>query len=150
MAHVKFGRSVQKVHFPDNVTANGSETGNDRDVRLRLSKKRAGWELVGDGSHWKALYSLFFETHLKSPNAQRDVINEIIDQAQNRLNWAHACLGELVDQRYVHTVLTTNFDQLVVQGIIRTGLLPVTADGLEALNRITGKPRHPQVVHLHG
>jgi hypothetical protein len=78
------------------------------------------------------------------------VINEIIDQAKDGLNWAHVCLGELVDQRYVHTVLTTNFDQLVVQGIIRTGLLPVTADGLEALNRITGKPRHPQVVHLHG
>jgi hypothetical protein len=28
--------------------------------------------------------------------------------------------------------------------------MPVTADGLEALNRITGKPKRPQVVHLHG
>jgi tetratricopeptide (TPR) repeat protein len=59
-------------------------------------------------------------------------------------------LGELVNKRFVHTVLTTNFDQLVLQGIIRTGIMPVTADGLEALNRITGKPRRPQVIHLHG
>jgi hypothetical protein len=94
--------------------------------------------------------SIFFEEHLKSPNQQRDVINDIIDEADDRLNWVHACLGELVNQRYVHTVLTTNFDQLVLQGIIRTGLLPVVADGLEVLNRITAKPRRPQVVHLHG
>jgi hypothetical protein len=103
-----------------------------------------------DGSHWPYLYQYFFEEHLKSPNQQRDVINDIIDEADDRLNWAHACLGELVNQRYVHTVLTTNFDQLVLQGIIRTGLLPVVADGLEVLNRITAKPRRPQVVHLHG
>lgn len=103
-----------------------------------------------DGSHWADLYSYFFESHFKSPNQQREVINEIIDAAADGLNWAHACIGELVHLRYVHTVLTTNFDQLILQGIIRTGELPVTADGLEALNRITAKPRRPQVVHLHG
>jgi len=129
---------------------------NDSDAALEWLRANNRVVLSGDlaikpdSSHWKHLYSYFFESHLKSPNAQRDVINEIIDEAQDGLNWAHACLGELVDQRYVHTVLTTNFDQLVVQGIIRTGVLPVTADGLEALNRITGKPRRPQVVHLHG
>lgn len=103
-----------------------------------------------DGSHWPDLYSYFFESHFKSPNQQRDVINEIIDAAKDGLNWAHACLGELVHLRFVHTVLTTNFDQLILQGIIRTGELPVIADGLEALNRITAKPRRSQVVHLHG
>lgn len=103
-----------------------------------------------DGSHWGVLYQYFFEMHLKSPNQQREVINELIDASGDKLNWAHACLGELVQRRYVHSVLTTNFDQLVLQGIIRTGILPVTADGLESLNRITGRPKRPQVVHLHG
>ena len=104
-----------------------------------------------DGSsHWSALYYYFFENCLNAPNAQREVINEIIDNANDRINWAHACLGELVYQRYVHTVITTNFDQLVLQAIIRTGLLPVTADGLNSLNRIWSTPRRPQVVHLHG
>lgn len=47
-------------------------------------------------------------------------------------------------------MLTTNFDQLVLEGIIRTGILPVVADGIEALSRLSGKPQYPQVVHLHG
>ncbi len=143
------------LHLARNYSR-GDFSGNDPDAALEWLTKNGRVELTGDlaleegGSRWASLYSYFFEVHLKSPNQQRDVINEIIDGAKDGLNWAHACLGELVDQRYVHTVLTTNFDQLVLQGIIRTGLLPVTADGLEALNRITGKPRRPQVVHLHG
>jgi hypothetical protein len=138
------------------VYSGGEFTGEDADAALEWLQKSNRVELSGalapkeDGSHWGALYSYFFEFHLKSPNQQREVINEIIDDAEDGLNWAHACLGELVERRYVHTVLTTNFDQLVLQGIIRTGLLPVTADGLEALNRITGRPKRPQVVHLHG
>ena len=86
-----------------------------------------------DGSHWGPLYSYFFEAHFQSANMQRELINEIIDLGGDKLNWAHACLGELVHLGYVHTVLTTNFDQLVLQGIFRTGDMPVTADGLEAL-----------------
>jgi tetratricopeptide (TPR) repeat protein len=134
----------------------GAFTDNDPNKALSWLVENGTVELSGDlslkkdGSHWGRLYSYFFEAHLKSPNQQRDVINEIIDQASDGLNWAHACLGELVNKRYVHTVLTTNFDQLVLQGIIRTGIMPVTADGLEALNRITGKPKRPQVIHLHG
>ncbi len=136
--------------------SNDGYQGEDAEAALEWLQKEGKVELVGDyalksdGSHWGPLYSHFFESHLKSPNQQREIINEIIDAANDQLNWAHACLGELVSLRYVHTVLTTNFDQLVLQGIIRTGVLPVTADGLEALNRITGKPRRPQVVHLHG
>jgi len=134
----------------------GVFTGTDSDHALDWLQREGKVELSGeltiksDGSHWGALYSYFFEFHLKSPNQQREVINEIIDDAKDGLNWAHACIGELVERRYIHSVLTTNFDQLVLQGIIRTGILPVTADGLEALNRITGRPKRPQVVHLHG
>lgn len=138
------------------VYSGGSIDGPDAKAALEWLQKEGKVDLVGDyalkddGSHWGGLYSHFFESHLKSPNQQREIINEIIDAANDRLNWAHACLGELVARRYVHTVLTTNFDQLILQGIIRTGVLPVMADGLEALNRITGRPRRPQVVHLHG
>lgn len=138
------------------IYSNGDFQDDNPETALDWLRQEGKVDLVGDyavkedGSHWGALYSHFFESHLKSPNQQREIINEIIDAAGDRLNWAHACLGELVALRYVHTVLTTNFDQLVLQGVIRTGVLPVTADGLEALNRITGKPRRPQVVHLHG
>ena len=103
-----------------------------------------------DGTHWAKLYGYFFESHFQSANQQREIINAIVEKGEGKLNWAHACLGELVRLGFVHTVLTTNFDQLVLEGIIRTGIVPVVADGLEALNRIDGRPKRRQLVHLHG
>ena len=99
---------------------------------------------------WAELYKYFFADHLKSPNQQREIISRVIGESQYTLNWAHACLGALVKYRYVHTVLTTNFDQLALQGIIRSGITPVVADGLESLTRISPSPAWPQIVHLHG
>ena len=89
------------------------------------------------GPNWVGLYTYIFAEHLKSPNHQREVIASIIGEREFSLNWAHSCLGHLVKERYIHTVLTTNFDQLVLQGIIRTGIMPVVADGLESLTRIS-------------
>jgi hypothetical protein len=103
----------------------------------------------GDGD-WGPLYNYFFAEHLKSPNQQREVISAVIGDREFDLNWAHACLGALVQRRYVHTVLTTNFDQLALQGIVRAGITPVVADGLESLTRISPSPVRPQIVHLHG
>lgn len=103
-----------------------------------------------DEPDWAALYLYFFENHLLSSNEQRDLISEVVALAGDRLNWAHACLGELVEQRFVHSVLTTNFDQLVLRGIIRAGRIPVVADALSTLNRIVARPPVPQLVHLHG
>lgn len=99
---------------------------------------------------WSGLYTYLFAEHLKSPNQQREIISRVIGDREFEINWAHACLGTLVQRRYVHTVLTTNFDQLALQGIIRTGITPVVSDGLESLTRISPSPARPQVVHLHG
>jgi hypothetical protein len=99
---------------------------------------------------WGQLYSYVFSEHMKHPNEQRELISALVGDREYALNWAHACLGALVEKRFVHTILTTNFDQLVLQGVIRTGIVPVVADGLESLNRISPTPKRPQVVHLHG
>jgi len=104
----------------------------------------------GQAHRWGELYSYVFSEHIKHPNHQRALIASLVDTETLGLNWSHACLGELVNLRFVHTVLTTNFDQLVVKGIIRTGIIPVVADGLESLIRISATPRWPQVVHVHG
>ena len=108
------------------------------------------YRLASGQGNWGALYTYLFAEHLKSPNQQREVISRIIEEREYGMNWAHACLGALVQQRYVHTVLTTNFDQLALEGIVRTGITPVVADGLESLTRISPTPAWPQVVHLHG
>ena len=96
------------------------------------------------------LYGYLFEHHYQDPREQQRIILDAIRNCDGKINWAHLCLGELVNQRYIHTVLTTNFDQLVLEGIIRTGIIPVVADGVESLTRVTSKPHVPQVVHLHG
>ena len=69
---------------------------------------------------------------------------EAVESSRGRINWAHLCLGEMVARGYVHTVLTTNFDQLALDGIIRAGIIPVVADGIEALARVSGRPGHPK------
>jgi len=101
-------------------------------------------------AEWGDLYGYVFSEHMKHPNEQRDLISDLVGDREYALNWAHACLGALVEKRFVHTILTTNFDQLAMQGVLRTGLVPVVADGLESLNRISPTPKRPQVVHLHG
>jgi len=104
---------------------------------------------VAQGGSWSAVYGELFERHYTDPSEQRRIVQAATGKAQG-INWAHVCLGELARQHYVHTILTTNFDQLVLDGMVRTGLIPVVADGVESLNRIDGAPNHPQVVHLHG
>ncbi len=99
---------------------------------------------------WGRIYGHVFEAHFREPTAQQEIIEEAIGLSQGKINWAHLCLGELVSKRYVHTVLTTNFDQLVLDGIIRTGIIPVVADGVESLSRIKPTPSYPQVIHIHG
>ena len=102
------------------------------------------------GATWADYYSEIFEKHFRSDPQQREIIQRSVAKASGKINWAHICLGELVVQHYVHSVLTTNFDRLILEGILFAGHVPVIADGLEALKRISSRPATPQVVHLHG
>lgn len=99
---------------------------------------------------WYEVSAMMFRDHYSSPDRVRELYGDVVRKADGAINWAHLCLGELVAHGYVSTVLTTNFDRLVLSGIVRTGLLPVICDGIESLNRITGEPRHPQLVEIHG
>ena len=116
---------------------------------IKAGKLPKSFWLADKTGDWEALYPYIFSSHIKHPNHQRQLISSMVGR-KGALNWAHACLGELVSRKYVHTVLTTNFDQLVLEGIIRAGQIPVVADGLESLTRIDPSPSTPQVVHLHG
>jgi len=109
-----------------------------------------GHRYIREEVTWENLYGVIFEDHFGSPQEQQEIVQQAINQGRGFINWAHLCLGELIRERYIHTVLTTNFDQLVLEGIVRTGIIPVVADSIESLTRIDSKPRYPQVVHLHG
>ncbi|WP_165772006.1 tetratricopeptide repeat protein [Niveispirillum lacus] len=95
-------------------------------------------------------YSHIFEQLFSDQSQQNEVISKALEFGRNQINWAHICLGQLVHERYVHTVLTTNFDTLILDGIVRCGTIPAVSDSLDTINRIRGKSPHPQLVHLHG
>ncbi|HEY4921183.1 MAG TPA: tetratricopeptide repeat protein [Xanthobacteraceae bacterium] len=99
---------------------------------------------------WPRVYEVLFGDHYTTPDDVREIFSEIVDKAGGFINWAHLCLGELVRRRIVSTVITTNFDQLVLSGMVSSGVLPVVSDGIESLSRIRGAPHHPQLVELHG
>jgi tetratricopeptide (TPR) repeat protein len=102
------------------------------------------------GVDWYAVYDAMFRLHYTAPDDVRRLFGGLVEEANGAVNWAHLCLGEIVARDLVSTVLTTNFDQLVLSGMVRAGVLPVVCDGIESLNRIDGAPRHPQLVELHG
>lgn len=103
-----------------------------------------------DAIDWYKIYDDMFDRHYATPDQVRELFDDLVRETKGAINWAHLCLGEIVAQRFISTVLTTNFDQLALSGMARAGILPVICDGVESLNKITGVPKHPQLVELHG
>lgn len=99
---------------------------------------------------WYHVYDQMFERHYASRDETRELFSSLIDETGSAINWAHLCLGELVARKLVSTVITTNFDQLALAGMIQAGVIPVVCDGIESLNRIDSSPQHPQLIELHG
>lgn len=99
---------------------------------------------------WWLVYDHCFRRYFTQPDDVRHIFSELVDKSDGSINWSHLVLGELVAKGYFNTVLTTNFDQLVLSGMVRAGVIPVVCDGLESLNRIDGAPRHPQLIEIHG
>lgn len=135
-----------------NKYSQGRVTLDDPEIALNwlLENDHVGSDWNAKKPAWGSLYGKIFGEHFQSDIDQKRIINDAIAKGNNRINWAHICLGELVRRGYVHTVLTTNFDQLVLRGIIKAGIIPVIADGIESLTRIDSRPQTPQVVHIHG
>lgn len=97
------------------------------------------------------LYFVLFEELGKKEMAIREFIRDVIRKtADRRVNWAHLCIGELVRMKLVHTILTTNFDDLALRGLVAAGEYPAVIDDVEFLNRLDPTPPVAQLVHLHG
>ncbi|MFN0016951.1 MAG: TPR end-of-group domain-containing protein [Pirellulaceae bacterium] len=61
-----------------------------------------------------------------APSLRRALIAKYIDQA--KINWAHIAIAQLIKNQYVHRVLTTNFDPLVVRACALVGAFPAVYD----------------------
>jgi hypothetical protein len=135
----------------------GQDHGNDFMAAYNNLVNRGRLTYAGGGAtdpngdvDWYQVYDEMFRRHYAVPDDTRELFDAIIQKAGGRINWAHLCLGELASRKFISTVLTTNFDQLVLAGMVRAGILPVVCDGLESLNRIAGSPLHTQLIELHG
>ena len=91
------------------------------------------------------------------PPAQRtQIIRNAIDKACDavtgrlKINWAHLLLAAMVDHGYIHRILTTNFDPLVVEALAIMGQPIRTFDLTAAAAFQPGVLERGSVVYLHG
>ncbi len=79
---------------------------------------------------------------------RRDLIARYVDKAQ--INWAHLCIGLLMQAGFVDRVLTTNFDLLVVKACAVLGVFPAIYDF--ATSQLLKRADIPDqsVFYLHG
>jgi tetratricopeptide (TPR) repeat protein len=155
MARSLVQRLARKARAPENITGDSEAA-----YRWLAAKKQIRDCFIenpveseaGDNRaiDWFRVYDTVFSDHFNTPDDAREVFSEFVDDAGGRINWTHLCLGELVRQRLASTVITTNFDQLVLSGLVRSGVIPVVCDGIESLTRIRGAPKHAQLIELHG
>jgi tetratricopeptide (TPR) repeat protein len=99
---------------------------------------------------WGHAYDQIFDDHIRDAPAIRDYFGTICAEQKVKVNWSHLCLGELVRRKDVSTIITTNFDQLVLRGLVYAGIVPPVSDGIEALNRVDPTLRFAQLIELHG
>jgi tetratricopeptide (TPR) repeat protein len=102
-----------------------------------------------DAVYGAGLYERLFSDYLRDV-LEREVIHAAIAQGEGRINLAHIRLGQLVAGRFFHTILTTNFDQLALVGMVKAEVWPSVADGQEAVIRIVPQPQTAQLIHVHG
>jgi tetratricopeptide (TPR) repeat protein len=100
--------------------------------------------------NWGHAYDQIFDHHIRDAPAIRDYFGTICAEQKVKVNWSHLCLGELVRRKDVSTIITTNFDQLVLRGLVYAGIVPSVSDGIEALNRVDPSLQFAQLIELHG
>jgi len=100
------------------------------------------------GDDWSALY--FECLGLLSGGADRqEFIVECVQEGKGRLNFAHLFLAQLLANKFVRTVLTVNFDDLLVRALQLYLEYPAVLDA-HSTQTILTESRFVQVVYLHG
>src|SRR2546423_622343 len=97
----------------------------------------------------------FLMEKLGSPKERANRVKKYVDlalDAQSRLkiNWSHLLLATLVEKGYVHRLLTTNFDPLIVEALAVTGQ-PIRSYDLNTTGKYSPGTLDPAtVIYLHG
>lgn len=98
----------------------------------------------------------FLMKKLGSPKERATWVKKFIDQARNKktgqlnINWAHLLLATMVEHEYVHRILTTNFDPLIVEALALTAQPIRTFDLNSTGHFYPGTLDSGAVIYLHG
>ena len=105
----------------------------------------SGFPSYGDSQE----YSFYFEKCYPAIEARRDYIYR--RTSDKRPSIGYLCLGSLIYQKILHTVLTTNFDPLIEFGIKSINPLQQVVKISSSLNPQTNIVEDvPQIIKLHG
>jgi cytochrome c-type biogenesis protein CcmH/NrfG len=79
---------------------------------------------------------------------RRSLISEFIKSA--KINWAHLGIAQLIQDKFVDRVLTTNFDPLVARSCALVNVFPSIYDFAASQHFKPAYISNPAVFHLHG
>lgn len=104
-----------------------------------------GYPLRGEGSE----YSFYFEKCYPTIESRRNYIYK--KTSDKKPNIGYLCLGSLINQNIIDTVLTTNFDSLIEAGTKTINplqqLLPISSSLNPQIGIVDGVP---QIIKMHG
>lgn len=104
-----------------------------------------GFPTYGDGQE----YSFYFEKCYPSIEARREYIYNKLSEKKPSIGYL--CLGSLVNQKIIRTVLTTNFDPLIESGIKSINPLQQIVAISSSLNpQASIIESIPQIIKMHG
>ncbi len=104
-----------------------------------------GFPLYGDVHE----YSFYFEKCYPTVESRRDYIYKRTSQKKPSIGYL--CLGSLINQKILNTVLTTNFDPLIEFGIKSINPLQQVATISSSVNpQINIVDNIPQIIKMHG
>ena len=105
----------------------------------------SGFPEYGDGQE----YSFYFEKCYPTIEARREYIYNKLSEKKPSIGYL--CLGSLVNQKIIRTVLTTNFDPLIEFGIKSINPLQQIVTISSSVNPQTSIIENvPQIIKMHG
>ena len=105
----------------------------------------SGFPEYGDGQE----YSFYFEKCYPTIEARREYIYNKLSEKKPSIGYL--CLGSLVNQKIIRTVLTTNFDPLIEFGIKSINPLQQIVTISSSVNPQTSIVENvPEIIKLHG
>jgi len=110
-----------------------------------IQQQVLGSNLITD---WAATYGECLRL-LPGEVDRQEFIIDCIQEGRGRLNMAHLLLGQLLKNSFINTVLTTNFDDLVLRALQLYFVVPAALDP-DSTNTLLTNSKFVQVAYLHG